>query len=499
MKKHLLSLLLLMTAVSIHAQLKPDYYNSIDNKRGRELKMALYSVVKPSTSNMFNYGELWEKYPDTDFVEGQKNTAGQYLIFDYYSTEKRYFPGNGNAPSGMNKEHVAPQGWWGGGTPKGPGTDLFQVLPSDGTANNRKSNYPLGVVTGTVSYSNPRMKTGRDSKGNMVFEPCDEYKGDFARIYFYDAVVWYNTQWQNSGDVICPFTKQEYPTINNDDFLKMLLQWNEQDPVSEWEMTRQERVYKLQKNRNPFIDYPSLANYIWNENVTTNFLLAEEELHVITPVDPVDPVDPIDPIDPIDPVDPVIAQGDTLFFEPFDDCSEGNSYNSSGSSKLWNGNDRIVSVSNAYQAGGAVKLGTSSKTGGLSTCPIPFDGGTLIVKIWIKGWTNVEGTLGVSVGSQSKTATYTAKMGDDFEEVTLTFTNVPANPTIDMLTSAKRCFIDAILVMKEADEIPTGIQPLHWQAETNDGLFYDLTGRRLTSQPTKAGIYIHNGRKVLVR
>ena len=61
MKKHLLSLVLLMTAVSIHAQLPSDYYNSIDNKRGRELKMALYSVVKPSTSNMFNYGELWEK------------------------------------------------------------------------------------------------------------------------------------------------------------------------------------------------------------------------------------------------------------------------------------------------------------------------------------------------------------------------------------------------------------------------------------------------------
>lgn len=493
-----LSFLLLTVATAAVAQPSADHYQSIDQTCGATLKSRLQTIINTG-KDLENYKKLFISYEKIDYIEGKKNAAGQYQVFDYYSEEVHYFTGNGDAPSGMNKEHTVPQSWWDGS----PGcyNDVFQVLPSESQANSSKGNYPLGVVTGSVSYSNKRMKTGKDASGKMVFEPIDEYKGDFARIYFYVATAYPDAQWKNRSDVDVALRKEPYPTLKPE-FQELLLKWNEQDPVSEWEMTRQERAALVQKNRNPFIDYPDLANYIWGSKKNTPFDLATAELHVITPVDPVDP-DPVDP-DPVDP-DPVIAgdytKGTLLFQETFADCSEGNSSNSSGASKTWSGNSQINNVAAGYQAGGAVKLGTSGKQGGFTTTALNYAGGPLIVEIDVKGWTTVEGQLTVSVGSEQQKVDYTATMSDDFETLTLVFNNVPANATIDVQTTNKRCYIDDLRAYVGVPVIPTGITDTTSirHDSTQEGLYYDLTGRRLKAQPTHPGIYIINGRKVLLR
>ncbi|MBO7119272.1 MAG: endonuclease [Bacteroidaceae bacterium] len=268
MKHHYtLFLLSLLVPYLALAGIPNGYYTNADGKKKAALKAAMYSIISPHTK--LGYSNLWAAYEKVDYLPAT-NSQGRHQVMDYYSDEVYYFTGNGSAVSGMNKEHVAPQSWWGKGTSIAVGNDLFQVIPSDERANNAKGNYPLGEVTGTVSYSNPRMKTGRDANGDLVFEPCNEYKGDFARIFFYVATCYPDVNWQNRSDVNVSFRKEDYPTLK-EDILPMLLRWSKNDPVCEWEITRNERAYGEQGNRNPFIDFPNLAEYIWGDSIDYAF------------------------------------------------------------------------------------------------------------------------------------------------------------------------------------------------------------------------------------
>jgi len=263
--------LLLLLSLSLPdialAGIPEGYYKNADGKKKAALKAAMYDIISPHTK--ISYGNLWISYEKVDYLP-KTNSQGRHQVMDYYSDEVKYFTGTGSAVNGMNKEHVAPQSWWGGGTGIPVGCDLFQVIPSDATANSAKGNYPLGVVKGSVSYSNPRMKTGNDANGRKVFEPCDEYKGDFARIFFYVATCYSDVNWENRSDVNVSFRKEDYPTLKSD-ILPVLLQWAKNDPVCEWEKTRNERVYAEQGNRNPFVDFPYLAEYIWGDSIDYAF------------------------------------------------------------------------------------------------------------------------------------------------------------------------------------------------------------------------------------
>ena len=265
--KNLAALVAFLCCFSVWADVPLEYYKSVNGKKKAELKTAFRNVI--SNHKMIGYGNLWSSYEKVDYLD-KTNAQGHHQVMDYYSDQIYYFTGNGTAVSGMNKEHVAPQSWWGGGTDIAVGNDLIQVIPSDAEANSAKGNLPLGVVRGSVKYSNPRMKTGGDVNGKKVFEPCDEYKGDFARIYFYVATCYSNVNWLERSDVNVSFRKEDYPTLKAD-ILPMLLQWAKNDPVCEWEITRNERAYGEQGNRNPFIDFPNLAEYIWGDSVDYAF------------------------------------------------------------------------------------------------------------------------------------------------------------------------------------------------------------------------------------
>lgn len=442
MKRITLFWLLILCTVAAVAQPASDYYKSADGKKQSNLKAELNVII--SDHKTISYNGLWEAYAITDVI----GTTTQ--IFDYYSDVARYVSDGSANVSGLNREHVCPQSWWGGGTNIAVGSDLYQVLPSDGEANGKKSNYPLGKVTGEVTYSNNRIKVGKDAGGKIVFEPCDEYKGDFARIYFYVATCYPGVAWQEPNGAECAFVKESYPTIKSS-YLQLLLQWNELDPVSDWEKTRQERVAKQQGNRNPFVDYPDLANYIWGCLMEDEFDLDVAQLYYITPYDYSG-----GNVTPQPQTGDDVEVGDVLMAENFGSISDGNSTSTQGSSKVWNGNDNFPTVENVYQAGGAVKLGTSSKTGSFTTAALTFGGGQVVVSVLVKGWTSVEGKLIVSVAgtNQSQEITYNATMGTDWETVTAVLNDVPANPRFTFATSAKRCFIDAITIFAAKEVEP---------------------------------------------
>ena len=244
-----------MTAVSITAwgAIPVGYYSSINGKRGQDLKNAVHSLLKNHT--VVTYSSLWYHFPSTDC---RLDNSSQ--VWDMYSNITRYFRGY-SAVSGMNREHSFPKSWW-GGTQVDAYTDLNHLYPSDGDANLAKNNYPLGEVS-TASFNNGLTKVGTPIAGqgggcSMVFEPGDEYKGDFARTYFYMATCYQDYTWKYTYMV----SNSSWLTLNQWS-IDMLLRWSREDPVSDKEVARNEAIYKIQNNRNPFIDNPNLAEFIW--------------------------------------------------------------------------------------------------------------------------------------------------------------------------------------------------------------------------------------------
>ena len=229
------------------------YYNSLNGKSGQALKSAASALAKKHT--VLTYGSLWNYFPSTDCYPDNKSR-----VWDMYSDDYYYFNGT-RAVSGMNKEHSLPKSWW-GGTQVDAYTDINHLYPSDAEANTAKLHYPLGEVS-SASFNNGVSKVGTPVSGQgggsaTVFEPDDRYKGDFARTYFYMATCYQDYTWKYTWMM----SNTSWLTMNSW-AIQMLLKWAREDPVSEKETLRNEAVYRIQNNRNPFIDIPDLCEYIF--------------------------------------------------------------------------------------------------------------------------------------------------------------------------------------------------------------------------------------------
>ena len=268
MKRFLLSISLILLTVCATAQ--KEYYTSVDGvKGGATLKTALYELIKDHKVISYGSGEssTWGAFYTTDAAVEN----GQRRVLDMYSNEKRYFGTKGEAVSGMNIEHSVAKSWW-GGDKNNAYCDIHHLNPSDATANSSKSNYPLGEIQGNPTWENGVTFIGTatiNGKSEKVFEPCDEYKGDFARTYMYMFTCYQNLTWKYTW---MNYENSTYPTLKPW-AVEMLLKWHKQDPVSEKEVNRNNAVYAVQGNRNPFVDYPQLADYVWGDSINYVFHL----------------------------------------------------------------------------------------------------------------------------------------------------------------------------------------------------------------------------------
>ena len=244
------------------------YYQAADGKKGAELKTALCGIIYNRTER--TYGDLW-----TDFQTTDKRADGK--VWDMYSGISNFTwgspyqdNGSGGTTEGdkYNREHSWPNSWFGGKV-QPMYTDLHHMYPTDKLVNNKRSNNPFGETNGgTYKSANNFSKLGActyPGYTGTVFEPNDEYKGDFARTYFYMVTCyeekipdWY-TNYSESRPTL---DGSKYPGFTSWQ-LEMLLKWAKNDPVSEKETNRNNAVYGIQQNRNPFIDYPGLEEYIW--------------------------------------------------------------------------------------------------------------------------------------------------------------------------------------------------------------------------------------------
>jgi len=267
----------------------PDgYYNKVNSLQSPDnILTALNSIIKGHT--VIPYKGLEPYYEQTDFYAD--------TLWDMYST-CRFDMSDANKQQkavcdGWNKEHVCCQSWLGSGPMV---SDLFNVYPTDARVNNLRSNYPYGVVASAKGFSNDPHnhalgKLGSSAisgGGDIVYEPDDRYKGDFARTFFY-MVARYRENVLNDGNGTKMFTSK--PTNFTSYALSFLLKWHREDPVSEKEIDRNQAVFGIQHNRNPFIDYPELVEYIWGEKKGQKIDLASltpTSSAVAPPVDVID-------------------------------------------------------------------------------------------------------------------------------------------------------------------------------------------------------------------
>ncbi len=283
-------------AFSVHAAPPQGYYDSLEGKCGAELKAAVKAKVRKHT--VISYGDdTWDAFRETDVRE----VDGRLCWWDMYSSNN--VPVSSGHP-GMNIEHSVANSCW-GGSKNDAYKDLFHLNPSDATANNRKSNFPLGIVVGTPTWTNGVTVVGHPAAGDCggaknVYEPHDMYKGDFARVYFYIFTVYDDISWGTYSDKRdAMYDCSAYPSLKPWAY-DMLLEWNAKDPVGEKETGRNDAIYGIQKNRNPFIDIPDLAEYIWGGKKDTPFHYDPDNY----PVDPEEPDEPDVPDNPDDPGTP---------------------------------------------------------------------------------------------------------------------------------------------------------------------------------------------------
>ncbi len=258
------------------ADIPENYYNDINGLRNSELKSVLHSIICKAKVLPYGsgFGRTWSGFYVTDRYENDK-------VRDRYSYSDFHFSPTSSSQSafavnGMNIEHSFPKSWW-GGIDNQAYKDLFNLNPCESGINSSKSNFVIGIVK-KVKTTNGCTKVGSGLAGNKtvtLWEPADEWKGDFARIYFYMVTAYSNFTWTSEGLNI--LENNEWPTLQTWAY-RLLLEWNRQDPVDDIEISRNDAIYGLQGNRNPFVDFPNLAEYIWGDSIEATFTLHDSFL-----------------------------------------------------------------------------------------------------------------------------------------------------------------------------------------------------------------------------
>jgi endonuclease I len=243
------------------AQIPPGYYDPAIGKTGTELQSALHNIIKNHTVKSYDYiwtafqttddkpnGKVWDMYSD---IPG----GTPPYVYTFVSDQCGNYGGEGDC---YNREHSWPKSWFNDVAPMN--SDIFHIYPTDGYVNGKRSNYAYGTVANPTWTSLNGSKLGPCSWpgfSGTAFEPIDGYKGDFARTYFYMSTRYYTED--GSWNVTEMTNKSQLRPWA----LQMMLSWASEDPVSTKETDRNNTLYGIQHNRNPFIDHPEYAGLIW--------------------------------------------------------------------------------------------------------------------------------------------------------------------------------------------------------------------------------------------
>jgi len=292
------------------------YYQAADGQCGEALKTAFFQIINGEYqgvqfqqidyTNNKTGNDVWHAFYTTDVLDDGVTIRDRYSCITAFVVGEDQQGNNGtNTQEGgtsekhvYSREHSMPKSWFGGGTSVGPSTDMFHLYPVDSYMNSVRNNHPFGEnngekFTSAGGYSKLGVCTYEGYSGTC-FEPNDEWKGDFARTYFYMVTcyeeslpTWYTENANSYEGAKATFDGKTYPGLSTWQ-LSMLLKWSRQDPVDSIEIKRNEAVCVIQHNRNPFIDYPGLEEFIWGDSILQAFAYGGFEEggdSIITPPD----------------------------------------------------------------------------------------------------------------------------------------------------------------------------------------------------------------------
>ncbi|MDH7447203.1 endonuclease [Aquimarina sp. 2201CG14-23] len=287
MKTKLL-LIALCTFYAGYSQVPTNYYDSATGS-GYTLKTQLKNIIDSDNDGLTpefqstdpGYSALYTTYLTSDSDSYYENNG---TVLDMYSEnptgtdsyEYTHFtdqdPGSGGTSEGQfyNREHIIPQSVFNQVTPQR--SDAHFVVPSDKFVNGARGSFPFGrVQTANLTTTNGSKRGNNLDAGYSagytatVFEPIDEFKGDIARMHFYFATRYEDNV---SGYTYTMFNGTSNQVFDQT-FLNILIAWHNQDPVSAREIDRNNAIFAIQNNRNPFIDHPEYVGMIWTSTTDT--------------------------------------------------------------------------------------------------------------------------------------------------------------------------------------------------------------------------------------
>lgn len=190
-------------------------------------------------------------YEKDTFIAG---VSKKYVVCEYSDNIYSYNKGDFSATA-YNKEHVLPKSWMPGSLDEDdfPGSDYHNLFNVKASVNSKRSNHLVGNVV-NESWSDMTSSYGTNALGDNVFEPKDNIKGNVARAMFYVLTTYdgFGGSWA--------FNHIDSPGDEQD--VSLLLQWHDQDPPDNFEIARNEYIYNVQGNRNPFVDNPDWVDCI---------------------------------------------------------------------------------------------------------------------------------------------------------------------------------------------------------------------------------------------
>ncbi len=237
------------------------YYSSATGLTGDALKAGLHEIIHGHT--VIGYGDLWEVLSETD--RDPENPNNVILLYKQTSQSNTTHGGNVND---WNREHVWAKSRGNFGKSMGAGSDIHHLRPTDASVNQNRGHLDFDEVDNGGSRHTEATDCYYDHDS---WEPPDEVKGDIARMLFYMAVRYEGCQADKDDPDITVCVDLELdeavkkdskePSIGK---LSVLLEWHKNDPVSDFERTRNNIIFeKYQHNRNPFIDHPEFVELIW--------------------------------------------------------------------------------------------------------------------------------------------------------------------------------------------------------------------------------------------
>lgn len=260
--------LFLSTLFSLSLIAQDNYYKAAFNLSGEELKAALHNIIDNHIEYPYTASstDVWDLLKETD--KDPNNPDNVILIYSGRSVNaaQEY-----NSGSGWTREHVWAKSRGDFGNNEGEGTDAHHLRPCDNSINSTRNNRNFDKCISCKDVIDAGENTGSKYDEKLwSFEPRDEVKGDVARMIFYMVIRYEGDNGELDLELQDELLSRsdKSPLHSN---MSTLISWHNQDSISDFERNRNEVIFDLQGNRNPFIDHPNLVNHIWGNQITESW------------------------------------------------------------------------------------------------------------------------------------------------------------------------------------------------------------------------------------